>query len=54
MPYNSFLRMWHGKTWKHIMPEVFKYNPHPGKYTEEDCNEIRRRFFDREKPISLR
>ena len=54
MPYNSFLRMWHGKTWKHIMPEVFKYNPHPGKYTEEDCHEIRRRFFDREKPISLR
>lgn len=54
LPYESFLRMWHGKTWKHIMPEVFKYNPHPGKYTEEDCDEIRRRFFDREKPISLR
>lgn len=54
LPYESFLRMWHGKTWKHIMPEVFKYNPHPGKYTEEDCTEIRRRFFDREKPISLR
>lgn len=23
--------MWHGKTWKHIMPEVFENNPHPRK-----------------------
>jgi len=21
--------MWSGKTWKHIMPEVFENNPHP-------------------------
>lgn len=20
--------MWHGQTWKHIMPEVFEHNPH--------------------------
>lgn len=25
----GFQRMWHGKTWKNIMPEVFLKNPHP-------------------------
>ena len=34
--YGGFLRMWHGQTWKHIMPEVFKNNPHRAKYTEAD------------------
>ena len=29
--YSGFQRMWHGKTWKHIMPEVFENNPHPRK-----------------------
>lgn len=38
--YAGFLRMWHGRTWKHIMPEVFKYNPHPGSYGELDCKII--------------
>ena len=38
--WSGFLRMWHGYTWKHIMPEVFKYNPHKGKYTSEDRNII--------------
>lgn len=32
--------MWHGLTWKHVMPEVFNNNPHKGKYTEEDCKTI--------------
>lgn len=36
--------MWHGTTWKHIMPEVFENNPHPGKYNQEDCSIIRERF----------
>lgn len=45
--YDSFLKMWHGGTWKHVMPEVFKKNPHPGKYTNKDCEEIRRRFFEK-------
>lgn len=27
--YNGFQKMWSGKTWKHIMPEVFQTNPHP-------------------------
>lgn len=27
--YFGFQRMWHGQTWKHIMPEVFESNPHP-------------------------
>lgn len=34
--YGGFLRMWHGQTWKHIMPEVFENNPHRAKYTEAD------------------
>lgn len=34
--YGGFLRMWHGQTWKHIMPEVFKNNLHRAKYTEAD------------------
>ena len=36
IPYDGFLKMWHGQTWKHIMPEVFKQNPHKGKYTAKD------------------
>lgn len=36
IPYEGFLKMWHGKTWKHIMPEVFENNPHRGKYTAKD------------------
>lgn len=34
--YAGFLRMWHGKTWKHVMPEVFEYNPHRAKYGAAD------------------
>lgn len=38
----GFQRMWHGKTWKHIMPEVFNYNPHPRQHvTQEDIDTIR-------------
>lgn len=40
--YNGFQRMWHGKTWKHVMPEVFKENPHPRKHiTQEQIIDIR-------------
>lgn len=39
--YGGFLRMWHGKTWKHIMPEVFNINPHRAKYGEKDKDIIR-------------
>jgi hypothetical protein len=38
--YSGFCGMWHGKTWKHVMPEVFNHNPHPSKRTEEDCRII--------------
>lgn len=38
--YSGFLRMWHGKSWKHVMPEVFDNNPHKGKYTAKDRDEI--------------
>lgn len=34
--YSGFLRMWHGKNWKHIMPEVFLHNPHRAKYGAAD------------------
>lgn len=34
--YSTFQKMWHGTTWKSIMPEVFKHNPHPRqKITKE-------------------
>ena len=40
--YNGFQRMWHGKTWKYVMPEVFKENPHPRKHiTQEQIIDIR-------------
>lgn len=40
--YSGFQRMWHGKTWKHIMPEVFENNPHPRqKYNDEIKKEIK-------------
>ena len=38
--YDGFSRMWHGKTWQHIMPEVFQKNPHRAKYTKEDRDYI--------------
>ena len=42
--YNGFQRMWHGKTWKHVMPEVFKENPHPHKHiTQEQIIDIRKK-----------
>lgn len=34
--WSGFLRMWHGKTWKHVKPEVFKNKPHRRKYTQQD------------------
>lgn len=43
--YSGFSRMWHGKTWKHIMPEVFKNNPHKGAYGVKDRDIIRDKFF---------
>ena len=40
--YSGFCRMWHGKTWKHIMPEVFLCNPHPHqKVTPELAQQIK-------------
>lgn len=42
--YSSFQNMWHGSTWKHIMPEVFLINPHKGKMTAKDRDTIVERF----------
>lgn len=50
--YSGFLRMWHGDNWKEVMPEVFNINPHPAKYSAEDRDTIRNRFF--ESGLSLR
>lgn len=44
--YNGFLNMWHGRSWKHVMPEVFKNNPHKAKYNEQDRDIITQRFLD--------
>ena len=38
--YSGFEGMWHGYTWKHIMPEVFKNNPHRATYGEQDRDKI--------------
>ena len=36
--------MWHGITWKHVMPEIFKENPHPRKHiTQEQISDIRKK-----------
>ena len=43
--YEGFIRMWHGKTWKHIMPEVFEHNPHPAKYGAINRDIITERFL---------
>lgn len=33
--YPGFQRMWHGTTWKHILPETFEKNPRPKKKITE-------------------
>ena len=40
LTYAGFINMWHGRSWKHIMPEVFETNPHPGRYTAKDRDYI--------------
>lgn len=42
--YSGFLRMWHGQTWNHVMPETFKINPHRASYTAEDRDIIVKRY----------
>lgn len=45
--YSGFQHMWHGKTWKHIMPEVFNNNPHPKKkYSDEQIQQIKEMYND--------
>lgn len=44
--YNGFLRMWHGRTWKTVMPEVFECNPHKASYTALDRDIITKRFYN--------
>lgn len=47
LTYNSFQKMWHGITWKHIMPEVFNNNPHPRqKAKEQDILDMRTKYFE--------
>lgn len=43
--WSGFLRMWHGRTWKTVMPEVFNNNPNPAKkVTIEQIQDIRKRY----------
>lgn len=44
--------MWHGQTWKHIMPEAFEANPHRAKYGEADRDIIIKLF--KESGLSLK
>ena len=44
--YNGFLNMWHGRSWKHVMLEVFQNNPHRAKYTKKDRDIITQRFLN--------
>lgn len=40
--YSGFSKMWHGRTWRNVMPEVFLNNPHPArKISEEDVIKIK-------------
>ena len=50
--YAGFGKMWHGRTWKHIMPEVFETIPHKSKMTEKDRNEIVKKFKESGMTIS--
>ena len=52
--WNGFGKMWHGKTWKTVMPEVFKENPHPSqKVTQEQIADIRARYSSGERICSI-
>ncbi len=45
LTFPGFQRMWHGKTWKHIRPEVFKTNPNPKqRITNEVIREMKQEF----------
>jgi group I intron endonuclease len=52
--YSGFLRMWHGRTWTHVMPEVFRKNPHPSKYGEKDCEIINSLWEENKNKMSFR
>lgn len=42
----GFKNMWFGRSWKHVMPEVFENNPRPKrKITDEQILDIRTRYF---------
>lgn len=43
--YSTFQNMWHGRTWKLIMPEVFENNPHPRqKFKIEEVALVKKLF----------
>lgn len=44
LTYEGFLRMWHGKTWKHVKPEVFQNNPHRASFGAKDRDILIKRF----------
>lgn len=44
--YGGFQNMWHGRTWKHILPEVFEKRQNTRqKITEEDILDIRIKYY---------
>ena len=40
--------MWHGQTWKHIMPEVFQTNPHPRQKVTSEIQEQIKKMYNEE------
>ena len=37
--------MWLGKTWSHVLPEIFNNNPHPRKkLTDDTIRDIKKMF----------
>lgn len=43
--YSGFQNMWHGRSWKNIMPEVFNNNPNPRKkFSDEDIIKIKQLY----------
>lgn len=44
--YGGFQKMWHGDSWKEVMPEVFEKKKYPRKkLKEEDVMDIRKKFL---------
>ena len=45
LTFSGFQNMWHGRTWKEVMPEVFENNPYPiRKFSDDEIKAIKKLF----------